>query len=199
MADEWVGEVRAALPQAAVGESFGDLVAEVPAASWLATVRTCRDELHCRFFDWLSAVDEGGGRLRLVAHLYDVERHRRLLVACEVMADPGGAAVVDSITDLFPGAAWHERETHEMFGLQFGGHPNLAPLLLPETFEGHPLRKDFVLAARAVKPWPGLKDPGDSRHASPSRRKTLPPGVPDPAEWGPDAQHDTVAEAAADE
>ena len=49
-----------------------------------------------------------------------------------------------------------------MFGIEFDGHPNLVPLLLPDGFEGHPLRKDFVLAARAAKAWPGAKEPGES-------------------------------------
>jgi NADH-quinone oxidoreductase subunit C len=62
------------------------------------------------------------------------------------------------------------------------------PLLLPDGFEGHPLRKDFVLAARAAKAWPGAKEPGESDadgHGAPSRRKMRPPGVPDPDAWGP--------------
>ena len=49
-----------------------------------------------------------------------------------------------------------------MFGIDFPGHPNLVPLLLPPEFEGHPLRKDFVLAARVAKPWPGAIEPGES-------------------------------------
>ena len=81
-----------------------------------------------------------------------------------------------------------------MFGLGFDGFDDgtglgLRPLLLPEGFEGTPLRKSFVLAARASKPWPGAKEPGESdAHGtgSPSRRKLLPPGVPDPS-WGPRA------------
>ncbi len=73
-----------------------------------------------------------------------------------------------------------------MFGVDFDGHPNLVPLLLPDGFEGHPLRKDFVLAARVAKPWPGAKEPGESDEGGPpSRRKTRPPGVPDPDVWGP--------------
>jgi hypothetical protein len=73
-----------------------------------------------------------------------------------------------------------------MFGIVFDGHPNLTKLLLPDEFEGHPLRKEFVLAARAAKPWPGAKEPGEggSGAASPSRRRMQPPGVPDPG-WGP--------------
>jgi NADH:ubiquinone oxidoreductase subunit C len=99
--------------------------------------------------------------------------------------DPG--AVAQSVADVYAGAAWHERETHEMFGLAFdnaeGAGDQLAPLLLPDGFEGHPLRKDFVLASRVVKPWPGAKEPGESDHdlggKSPGRRRVKPPGVPD--------------------
>lgn len=74
-----------------------------------------------------------------------------------------------------------------MFGIDFTGHPHLVPLLLPDGFEGHPLRKEFVLAARVAKAWPGAKEPGESDHdhAGPARRKMQPPGVPDPNEWGP--------------
>ena len=82
-----------------------------------------------------------------------------------------------------------------MFGIGFDGFDDgtglgLRPLLLPEGFEGTPLRKSFVLAARASKPWPGAKEPGESEApgtGSPSRRKLLPPGVPDAATWGPRA------------
>ena len=57
-----------------------------------------------------------------------------------------------------PGADWHERECWEMYGFVFDGHPALRHLYLPSEFEGHPLRKDFPLLARVVKPWPGLVD-----------------------------------------
>jgi NADH-quinone oxidoreductase subunit C len=98
---------------------------------------------------------------------------------------------VESLVDLYPGAAWHERETYEMFGIVFARHPDLRPLLLPPEFEGHPLRKEFVLASRVAKPWPGAKEPGESDHDAPAaaaptgRRRTRPPGVPTPEERGP--------------
>jgi NADH-quinone oxidoreductase subunit C len=68
-------------------------------------------------------------------------------------------------SQVYFGANWHERECWEMFGITFEGHPQLVHLYLPGEFEGHPLRKDFPLISRMVKPWPGLVDvepmPGD--------------------------------------
>ncbi len=68
------------------------------------------------------------------------------------------APTVDSWTPVYAGADWHERETYEMYGFTFVGHPNLRYIYLPSDFEGHPLRKDFPLLARRVKPWPGIVD-----------------------------------------
>ena len=68
------------------------------------------------------------------------------------------APVIESLITIFAGANWHEREAHEMFGIDFAGHPDLRNMYLPADFEGHPLRKDFPLLARMVKPWPGIVD-----------------------------------------
>ena len=77
---------------------------------------------------------------------------------------------VETWSRVYRGADWHERETWEMYGFGFDGHPNLVHIYLPHDFEGHPLRKDFPLLAREVKPWPGLVD------------VELMPEVPEPAE-----------------
>ncbi|MGW1144375.1 NADH-quinone oxidoreductase subunit C, partial [Streptomyces sp. NPDC002454] len=169
-------------PGATAEESYEVLTVDVPAADWLAALERARTDLGCTFFDWLSAVDEGGTGFHVSAHLVALDPVRRLLVRTTV---PRGNAVLPTAVGVYAGAAWHERETHEMFGIDFTDHPGLAPLLLPEGFEGHPLRKDFVLAARVVKAWPGAKEPGESEHGGPKRRQMLPPGVPDPNEWGP--------------
>ncbi|MFD7092893.1 NADH-quinone oxidoreductase subunit C [Streptomyces sp. NPDC059896] len=181
------------LPDAAA-EIFGEgataeraydlLTVDVPAESWIPALETARDRLGCTYFDWLSAVDEPGTGFRVCAHVVALDGGtvRRLLVRTTV---PHDAAVLPTAVGVYAGAGWHERETHEMFGVSFSGHPHLVPLLLPEEFEGYPLRKDFVLAARVVKAWPGAKEPGESEHGGPKRRQMLPPGVPDPNEWGP--------------
>ncbi|PZH12188.1 dehydrogenase, partial [Streptomyces sp. NTH33] len=163
-------------------ESYEVLTVDVPPTAWVPALLTARDELGCTYFDWLSAVDEPGTGFRVSAHVVALAPVRRLLLRTTV---PHEAPVLPTAVDVYAGAAWHERETHEMFGVGFEGHPALDHLLLPETFEGHPLRKDFVLAARVAKAWPGAKEPGDSDHGGPKRRQMLPPGVPDPNEWGP--------------
>ncbi len=174
--------------EATAQEAYSLLTVDVPAASWTDALRTARDELGCRYFDWLSAVDEPGTGFQVCAHLADPRpgRVRHLVLRTTV---PHDQPRLPTATDLFAGAAWHERETHEMFGIDFTGHPHLVPLLLPEGFEGHPLRKDFVLAARVAKAWPGAKEPEETgaaaEHAGARRRQMLPPGVPDPNEWGP--------------
>ncbi|MFE0099558.1 NADH-quinone oxidoreductase subunit C [Streptomyces sp. NPDC059009] len=169
--------------EATAEESYEVLTVDVPAAAWITALRTARTTLNCTYFDWLSAVDEPGTGFRVCAHIVALAPVRRLLVRTTV---PHEAPVLATAVDVYAGAAWHERETHEMFGVRFEDHPHLVPLLLPEGFEGHPLRKDFVLAARVAKAWPGAKEPGEGAgHGGPKRRQMLPPGVPDPNEWGP--------------
>ncbi|MEV6670105.1 NADH-quinone oxidoreductase subunit C [Streptomyces sp. NPDC051162] len=179
-ADELFGE------GASAEEAYGLLTVDVPAAAWLTALETARTTLGCTFFDWLSAVDEPGTGFRICAHLVALPGPdggvRRLVLRTTV---PHDEPALPTATGVYAGAAWHERETHEMFGVDFTGHPHLVPLLLPENFEGHPLRKDFVLAARVAKAWPGAKEPGESEGGGPKRRQMLPPGVPDPNEWGP--------------
>jgi len=175
----------------------------VPLLEWTAALTTARQE-GFDFFDWLTAVDETDAEenpgFDLVCHLMNSSTGRgalrRVLVRTRVPVGKPAA----SATGLWAGAAWHERETYEMFGIDFEGFDDgsgsgLRPLLLPNGFEGTPLRKSFVLASRASKPWPGAKEPGEgsgeggppsgeSHAAKPGRRKVAPPGVPD-STWGP--------------
>lgn len=179
------------------GGVWSRLTVDVPVEQWATAVRTARDDLGYDFLDWLSAVDEEADGFRVVAHLWSVEGRSGILLRTRA---PRGAPSVPSIVDIFAGAAWHERETHEMFGVDFPGHPGeLAPLLLPPQFEGYPLRKEFILAARVAKPWPGAKEPGESHDPNAARRAPMrPPGVPAPGEWGPAAEPGPAAERGPD-
>ncbi len=97
----------------------------------------------------------GETRFQVLASLYDTVRSRGILLKVDL---PDDDLSIDTWFDIFPGANWHERETAEMFGIDFNGHPGLSHIYLPADFEGHPLRKDYPLLARRVKPWPGIVD-----------------------------------------
>ena len=118
----------------------------------------------------------GGGdtRFQVLARLYSTTRHMGVTLKADLdEADPRVASWVG----VYRGADWHERETWEMYGFTFDGHPGLRHLYLPGEFEGHPLRKDFPLLARELKPWPGLVDvepiPGDEAAADDADTATL--------------------------
>jgi len=207
-----VAEAFGAVEGATYDEGFGPLTVTVPARHWPDALATARDALGCTFFDWLSAVDELADGFAVVCHLAAVgpaatrraetpeawpasRGVRHLLLRTSL---PREEPVLPSAVGIFAGASWHERETTEMFGIEFTVAEGrtvaeTAPtrhLLLPEEFEGYPLRKDFVLVSRVAKPWPGAKEPGESDEhgaasGSPSRRRTRPPGVPDEESWGP--------------
>lgn len=102
----------------------------------------------------------GETRMQVFARLTDLDRHVGITIKADVPGPNEGVdqPVVDSWTGSFAGANWHERECHEMFGIGFNGHPDLRNMYLPGDFEGFPLRKDFPLLARMVKPWPGIVD-----------------------------------------
>jgi NADH-quinone oxidoreductase subunit C len=177
------------------GEAWARATVDVLPSAWTFAIRAARDdlELGMDFFDWLSAVDELDQGFSIVAHLWSTTHRHGVLIRTRV---PRDAPALPSIVHIYPGAAWHERETYEMFGVDFTDHPGgLRPLLLPPEFEGHPLRKEFVLASRVAKPWPGAKEPGESEHAAARRQPMRPPGVPAPGEWGPRAPADDPGSA----
>lgn len=173
---EVLAEALARLPAASGIVDGSTVTVDVPRRQWLAAIEFGRYVSGCDFFDWLTAVDEQDKGLAVVVHLYSIEDRQHLLIRTLV---PREDPVLPSAVSLFRGAAWHERETHEMFGVIFDGHPRLAPLLLPAEFEGHPLRKEFALAARAAQEWPGAKEPGEGEVPARARRRLVPPGVPE--------------------
>lgn len=97
----------------------------------------------------------GSTRMQMLARVFNSSHFVGVNVKCDV---PDDNPVVETWVQVYAGANWHERETHEMFGISFAGHPDLRNMYLPTEFEGHPLRKDFPLLARMVKPWPGIVD-----------------------------------------
>ncbi len=155
--------------------------------SWRRGGEVCKEALGCRYFTFLSGIDWlpnpdldgehfydldreptppqevvsdetvrcGTARFQVFAHVYNHETQLGITLFSDL---DDGAPSVDSWVPVFAGADWHERETWEMFGFQFNGHPGLRHIYLPEGFEGFPLRKDFPLLARMVRPWPGLVD-----------------------------------------
>jgi NADH-quinone oxidoreductase subunit C len=161
----------------------GDLVVRVRPDAWARTAHVCRYTLGFDYLcfiagiDWMPmpAADEdaegdtsapvqpkemtfgvagSAGRFQAFAHVESTRVPRSgLTFKTDVDEhDPH----VQSWFATYPGADWHERECWEMYGFVFDGHPNLRHIYLPSNFEGHPLRKDFPLLAREVKPWPGL-------------------------------------------
>lgn len=109
-----------------------------------------------------SGLAGGDTRFQVFARVNDIVDHRGITLKADV---PDASMAVPSWVGVYAGANWHEREAWEMFGISFEGHPGLRHLYLPGEFEGNPMRKDYPLLARRVKPWPGIVDveamPGD--------------------------------------
>ena len=113
-------------------------------------VRVCRyvkedPDLRYDFLSDLTAVDRfhDHPRFEVVYHLYSLQFKRRIRLKLQV--EEGEA--VQSVTPVWSSANWHEREVYDMFGVGFDGHPDLQRILMPEGWEGHPLRKDYPVQA----------------------------------------------------
>ena len=187
MRDGLIVAVKAALGDAVI-ESLvkpgDDAWIRVRTADWKSSISILRNTLGFDYFCFLSAIDwmpspfgrgeddptepaperdmtirsgycGGDTRLQVFARVVSSFSHLGLTIKVDV---PDAVPTVESISSVYAGANWHERETHEMFGIHFDGHPDLRNMYLPSDFEGHPLRKDFPLLARMVKPWPGIVD-----------------------------------------
>jgi len=107
---------------------------------------------------WVTGLAGGETRFQVFARVYNPDTKRGLTLKVDAGDGIDDSPRVASWTEVFRGADWHERETWEMYGIVFDGHPGLRHLYLPGEFEGFPLRKDFPLLAREVKPWPGFVD-----------------------------------------
>ena len=92
--------------------------------------------------DWLGHDEAKGGRFGVIYNLYSLSKQYRFFI--KVRLD-GETPTIKSLTDLWAGANWMEREAFDLMGIVFEGHPDLKKILTPEDLEGHPLRKDFPL------------------------------------------------------
>jgi NADH-quinone oxidoreductase subunit C len=137
----------------ALKASFGDAIAEAKLNALQPWIRLAPDRTHdvCvmlyddpRFrFDYLmclSGVDYNGGNLGVVYHLYStIHKHKIVLRASCTKEQPH----VQTVSDIWRTAEWHEREAYDMLGIVFDGNRDLRRILLPDDWEGHPLRKDY--------------------------------------------------------
>ena len=138
-----------------------EILITVPRAAIHRVLDTAKHHqaLEFDFLRSLTGVDwEAAGR-EVVYHLWSTTKRHAVTVKTRC---PNEDPRLPSAIDIWKAADWHERETHDMFGIVFEGHPDLTPLLLPEDFEGiHPLLKNRPLAPLQVKQGAGVADEGD--------------------------------------
>jgi len=138
----------------AIEEFRGDLAITVERKAWVEATRLLRDHPDCDFklfldlcgVDYLDREDRPE-RYEVVLHLYSVSGKHHVRLKTPV---PESSPKLDTLTGVFRGADWFEREAWDLYGIVFEGHPNLARLLTHESFVGHPLRKDYATAKRHV-------------------------------------------------
>lgn len=153
--DDVAAAILDAFPGSAYDMSHGQPVVYVDRAVFADVARFLRDEQEFSMLVDVTAVDHlldgaryvPGGvvleRFEVVANYLSHTRNRRIRVICELDSTD---TPVPSITPVYPGADFPERETYDMFGVVFEGHPELARILMPDDWEGHPLRKDYPAA-----------------------------------------------------
>ncbi len=121
-------------------EEHGWLIVYVEPDSWLSACETLSQKLGFNYLASLTAVDLTEC-FELVAHIYQIGSDLKVVLKCKLSRDN---PEVPTLCGIWAGSNWHERETHEMFGINFAGHPDLTHILLPDDWEGYPLRKDYV-------------------------------------------------------
>lgn len=144
-----------------VGEFRGQVSVEIKKDKLLDITRYLHEEPDLLFdhLKDLCGVDYLGkkeSRFEVVYHLYSIKHRHLIRLKAHVSEDDCRIA---SVTPVWAGANWHERECYDMFGVVFEGHPDLRRVLLPEDWEGHPLRKDYpVKGPGPENEWPGFKE-----------------------------------------
>ena len=147
--------IVAALPGSVTGHAiaYGELTITAQAADIVKVMAFLREDARCQFWSFIdvTAVDwpEREKRFDVVYHLLSPRRNQRIRVKVET-DEP---SPVPSITSVYRGADWFEREAYDLYGVLFSGHPDLRRLLTDYGFEGYPLRKDFPLTGFVEVRW----------------------------------------------
>jgi NADH-quinone oxidoreductase subunit C len=165
--DEVADALEASVPLGRVVVHRGEITFHVQREHLPDVARHLRDDPALRF-ELLSGVsgvhypDDAGAELHAVYHLLSMTYNRRIRLEVAVPdADPH----VPSIVATYPTADWHERETYDMFGIVFDGHPALTRILMPDDWPGHPQRKDYPLGGIPVEYKGGTIPPPDQRRS----------------------------------
>ena len=117
------------------------LTVSLPIERWAELARVARDELGCRYFNWLSATDWKEQGLEVLCRVENLSAG--LAVMMKSRLGPGHTHC-PTLTGLYRGADWMERECYDLLGVVFDGHPDLRRILLGQDWQGHPLRKDYA-------------------------------------------------------
>jgi NADH-quinone oxidoreductase subunit C len=127
----------------------GELTLEIAPAKIVSVCRFLKDELKFTRLSTVAGVDRypGEPRFEVVYHLHCLERNERLRVKCRL---PGADPEIDSVTGVWRGAGWYERETFDLFGVRFRNHADLRRIMMPDDWEGHPLRKDYNITGDRI-------------------------------------------------
>jgi NADH-quinone oxidoreductase subunit C len=127
----------------------GELTLELAPARIAAVCEFLKRDQKFARLSTVTAVDRHPAepRFEVVYHLHSVKRNLRLRLKCRLMGD---ALEIDSVVPVWRGADWYEREVFDLFGIRFKGHPDLRRIMLPDDWEGHPLRKDYPVTGTRV-------------------------------------------------
>jgi NADH-quinone oxidoreductase subunit C len=137
-------------PAALIAEAFGvsptvdgrHLAVILPVERWREFAAFARRDLGCVYFNWLSAVDWKDQGLEVLCRIENLEQGFAVLMRTRV---PAAEPVCPSLTGIYRGADWMERECYDMLGVRFAGHPDLRRILLPQDWDGYPLRKEYAV------------------------------------------------------
>ena len=131
-----------AIDGVAIADGDSPLTATVPAAQWLTIATMLKEELGFGYFSFMSAVDWKDDGLEVVASIDNIDARLSVLLKARLGA---GVTTCPSLTPVYRGANWMERECFDMFGITFDGHPDLRRILLPDDSVGHPLLKSYAV------------------------------------------------------